>query len=138
MTGVSLGGMHTWLTAAADERVAAAAPMIGVQWFGWAVQEKRYQARVESIPLVFQAAAADMAQQAQQGQQQGDGGSDGSGSSGGSASVTPEVVTAVLRRLLPGELRFRPGCRRCWVPLGAFSAEPPLPPSPTRHLRQAC
>lgn len=34
MTGVSLGGMHTWLTAAADERVAAAAPMIGVQNFG--------------------------------------------------------------------------------------------------------
>ncbi len=31
MTGVSLGGMHTWLTAAADPRVAVAAPMIGVQ-----------------------------------------------------------------------------------------------------------
>lgn len=34
MTGVSLGGMHTWLAAAADERVAVAAPMIGVQFFG--------------------------------------------------------------------------------------------------------
>lgn len=34
MTGVSLGGMHTWLTAAADVRVAVAAPMIGVQHFG--------------------------------------------------------------------------------------------------------
>jgi dienelactone hydrolase len=34
MTGVSLGGMHTWLTAAVDERVAVAAPMIGVQHFG--------------------------------------------------------------------------------------------------------
>ena len=33
MTGVSLGGMHTFLAAAADERVAAAAPMIGVQGF---------------------------------------------------------------------------------------------------------
>ncbi len=31
MTGVSLGGMHTWLVAAADPRVAVAAPMIGVQ-----------------------------------------------------------------------------------------------------------
>ena len=31
VTGVSLGGMHAWLLAAVDERVAAAAPMIGVQ-----------------------------------------------------------------------------------------------------------
>ena len=31
MTGVSLGGMHTWLTAVLDDRVAVAAPMIGVQ-----------------------------------------------------------------------------------------------------------
>jgi dienelactone hydrolase len=33
MTGVSLGGMHTWLCAAADLRVAVAAPMIGIQNF---------------------------------------------------------------------------------------------------------
>ena len=31
VTGVSLGGMHAWLLAALDERLAAAAPMIGVQ-----------------------------------------------------------------------------------------------------------
>lgn len=31
MTGISLGGMHSWLTAALDERVSVAAPMIGVQ-----------------------------------------------------------------------------------------------------------
>ena len=31
ITGVSLGGMHSWLAAALDERIAAAAPMIGVQ-----------------------------------------------------------------------------------------------------------
>ena len=31
MTGLSLGGMHTWLAAALDNRVAVAAPMIGVQ-----------------------------------------------------------------------------------------------------------
>ena len=31
MTGVSLGGMITWLAAAADPRIAIAAPMIGVQ-----------------------------------------------------------------------------------------------------------
>ena len=31
MTGISLGGMITWFSAALDERVAAAAPLIGVQ-----------------------------------------------------------------------------------------------------------
>ena len=30
-TGVSLGGMHAWLLAALDPRVACAAPFIGVQ-----------------------------------------------------------------------------------------------------------
>ena len=34
VTGVSLGGMHAWLAAAADPRIAVAAPMIGVQNFG--------------------------------------------------------------------------------------------------------
>lgn len=147
MTGVSLGGMHTWLAAAADERVAAAAPMIGVQYFGcaavrrirlkictcllprpwpcplwppgalascfahhplpslawkppcrWAVRECRYHARVDSIPLVFRAAAADLALQhsaSAAARQQPP-----SGSCGG--QVTPEVVTAVWNVLLPG------------------------------------
>ncbi len=31
MTGLSLGGMHTWLAASLDDRVAVGAPMIGVQ-----------------------------------------------------------------------------------------------------------
>ncbi|EFN52898.1 hypothetical protein CHLNCDRAFT_9217, partial [Chlorella variabilis] len=91
MTGVSLGGMHTWLTAAADVRVAVAAPMIGVQHFGWAVQQQQYHGRVGSIPLVFQAAAADLAQQQQQGTAAG-------------AEVSPEVVAAVWEQLLPGLL----------------------------------
>ncbi|KAL4440167.1 hypothetical protein ABPG75_003168 [Micractinium tetrahymenae] len=102
MAGVSLGGMHTWLAAAADERVAVAAPMIGVQYFGWAVRECRYQARVDSIPLVFQAAAADLALQhsaAAAARQQ-----PASGSCSGSGEVTPEVVTAVWNTLLPGML----------------------------------
>ena len=30
-TGVSLGGMHAWLLAALDARIACAAPLIGVQ-----------------------------------------------------------------------------------------------------------
>jgi len=38
ITGISLGGMHSWFLAAADERVSATAPMIGVQGFRWAVE----------------------------------------------------------------------------------------------------
>lgn len=58
--GVSLGGMITWLTAAADPRITAAAPLIGVQSFAWALQHDAWHARVDSIPLVFKVAAADM------------------------------------------------------------------------------
>lgn len=50
--GVSLGGMHTWLAAALDERITVCAPMIGVQGFGWAVQHAQWQGRVDSIPKV--------------------------------------------------------------------------------------
>lgn len=53
MTGVSLGGMHTWLCAALDRRVAAAAPMIGVQGFGWAVEHDHFQGRVDSLRAAF-------------------------------------------------------------------------------------
>eukprot|EP00887_Chlorella_sp_A99_P002427 scaffold10.g2427.t1 len=79
-TGVSLGGMHTWLAAAADPRIAVAAPMIGVQWFGWAVENNSYHGRVESIPQVFAAAAEDLR----------------------ASGITPRVVAAVWDRLLPG------------------------------------
>eukprot|EP00798_Chlamydomonas_sp_ICE-L_P029250 gene29250-12496_t len=46
MTGISLGGMHTWLAAALDDRISVAAPMIG--------------GRVDSIPALFAAADADI------------------------------------------------------------------------------
>lgn len=72
--------MHTWLCAAADTRVAVAAPMIGVQSFAWAVQHEQYQARVESIPLVFQAATQDL----------------------GKSSTDASVVEAVWRKITPG------------------------------------
>ena len=52
VTGISLGGMHSWLLGALDTRVAVAAPMIGVQGFGWAVEHDRWHARVASIQPV--------------------------------------------------------------------------------------
>jgi hypothetical protein len=71
VSGVSLGGMHAWLWAAADDRVAAAAPGIGVQSFAWAAAAEEdgscgnagsagaWKPRAASIPAVFAAAAAD-------------------------------------------------------------------------------
>jgi poly(3-hydroxybutyrate) depolymerase len=59
MAGVSLGGMHTWLCAAIDGRVAAAAPLIGVQGFQWAISNHAYHARVESLSRAFQLIAKE-------------------------------------------------------------------------------
>ena len=84
VTGISLGGMMAVLAAAADERIAAVAPLIGTQGFGWAVQNRSYQERVASIPRVFTEAAQSM--------------------TGDKARITPEVVAAVWDRLLPGML----------------------------------
>lgn len=59
MAGVSLGGMHTWLCAALDKRVAAAAPLIGVQGFQWAISNNAYHARVDSLKRAFQMIAKE-------------------------------------------------------------------------------
>lgn len=59
-TGVSLGGMHTWLLAAADERIAAAAPAIGVQSFRYALDQHLWDPRVNTIRPVFDAASEDL------------------------------------------------------------------------------
>ncbi|CAI5496918.1 unnamed protein product [Closterium sp. Naga37s-1] len=83
ITGVSLGGMVAWLAATADPRIAAAAPMIGVQCFHWAVDNNCFHDRVASIPHAFNAAAEDM----------------------GKTHVDAEVVTAVWNRITPGLLQ---------------------------------
>ncbi|HVR63887.1 MAG TPA: prolyl oligopeptidase family serine peptidase [Polyangia bacterium] len=49
VTGVSKGGMETVLVAAADPRVAAAAPIIGVQSFKWELENNAFQARAGSL-----------------------------------------------------------------------------------------
>jgi poly(3-hydroxybutyrate) depolymerase len=53
MAGVSLGAMHTWLCAALDDRVAAAAPIIGVQNFRWALENNFFHGRVDSLRAAF-------------------------------------------------------------------------------------
>eukprot|EP00419_Tripos_fusus_P053141 CAMPEP_0172811858 /NCGR_PEP_ID=MMETSP1075-20121228/9676_1 /TAXON_ID=2916 /ORGANISM="Ceratium fusus, Strain PA161109" /LENGTH=381 /DNA_ID=CAMNT_0013651333 /DNA_START=26 /DNA_END=1171 /DNA_ORIENTATION=- len=58
-TGISLGGMATWIAGAADTRISVLAPAIGVQSFGYAVNTDKWQARVATIQPVFDAAATD-------------------------------------------------------------------------------
>jgi dienelactone hydrolase len=58
LTGISKGGIETYLTAAADPRVAAAVSYIGVQSFKWALDNGQWRARIATIQGGFDAAAA--------------------------------------------------------------------------------
>lgn len=62
LTGISKGGIETYLAAAADKRIAAAAPLIGVQSFKWALDNGQWPARIATIQPAFDAAAADAKQ----------------------------------------------------------------------------
>ena len=59
LTGISKGGMETYLAAAADPRIAAAVPVIGVQSFRWALDHDAWQSRVGTFQAAVDAAAAD-------------------------------------------------------------------------------
>ncbi|MES2696407.1 MAG: alpha/beta fold hydrolase [Verrucomicrobiota bacterium] len=55
--GFSKGGIETYLTAAADSRVAAAIPCIGLQSFRWALENDSWQSRVGTIQAAFDGVA---------------------------------------------------------------------------------
>lgn len=59
LTGISKGGMETYLAAAADPRIAVAVPVIGVQGFRWALDHNGWQSRVGTFQAAVDAAAAD-------------------------------------------------------------------------------
>jgi dienelactone hydrolase len=59
LMGISKGGMETYLAAAADPRIAAAVPVIGVQSFRWALDHDAWQSRVGTFQAAVDAAAAD-------------------------------------------------------------------------------
>ncbi len=59
LTGISKGGIETYLTAAADARVAAAVPYIGVQSFRWALENGQWRARIATIQPAFDSAARE-------------------------------------------------------------------------------
>jgi dienelactone hydrolase len=62
LTGISKGGMETYLAAAADPRIAVAVPVIGVQSFRWALDHDAWQSRVGTFQTAVDAAAADAGQ----------------------------------------------------------------------------
>ncbi|CAN6441631.1 unnamed protein product [Victoria cruziana] len=80
ITGESLGGMHAWFVAAADTRYSVVVPIIGVQGFHWALENDKWQARVDSIKPVFEEARVDF----------------------GKPSIDREVVEKVWNRIAPG------------------------------------
>lgn len=57
LTGISKGGIETYLAAAVDVRVAAAVSYIGVQSFKWELDNGQWRARVATIEDGFTAAA---------------------------------------------------------------------------------
>src|SRR5947199_341735 len=60
MIGFSMGGIQTWLSAAADERVKVIVPAIAVQSFRWSLENDQWQARANTIKAAHLAAAADL------------------------------------------------------------------------------
>lgn len=64
MLGVSMGGIQTWLAASVDDRVAVAAPLIGVQSFRWSLEHDRWQGRANTIRAAHEAAATDLGEPA--------------------------------------------------------------------------
>lgn len=80
ITGESLGGMHAWFGAFADTRYSVVVPIIGVQGFRWAVDNDKWQARVDSIKPVFEEACIDL----------------------GKKKIDKEVVEKVWNRIAPG------------------------------------
>jgi dienelactone hydrolase len=63
LTGISKGGIETYLAAAADPRIAAAVPYIGVQSFKWALDNGQWRARIATIQSAFDAAVAHAGKQ---------------------------------------------------------------------------
>jgi dienelactone hydrolase len=59
LTGISKGGMETYLAAAADPRIAVAVPLIGVQSFKWALDHGAWDSRAWTLREAVVAAAAD-------------------------------------------------------------------------------
>jgi dienelactone hydrolase len=59
LTGISKGGMETYLAAAVDQRIAVAVPLIGVQSFRWALDHGAWDSRAWTLREAVVTAAAE-------------------------------------------------------------------------------
>jgi dienelactone hydrolase len=59
LTGISKGGVETYLAAAVDPHITASAPCIGMQSFKWALDNNDWQGRIGTIQHAFDAIAKD-------------------------------------------------------------------------------
>ncbi len=82
MIGFSMGGIQTWLAAAADERVGVAVPAIAVQSFRWSLENDQWQGRAKTIKLAHEEAAKDL----------------------GESEVNQKVCQALWSKIIPGIL----------------------------------
>jgi poly(3-hydroxybutyrate) depolymerase len=57
LMGISKGGIETWLTAAADTRIAVAIPCISLQSFEWGLEHDGWHTRVGTVQRGFNTAA---------------------------------------------------------------------------------
>jgi dienelactone hydrolase len=78
--GTSKGGIEAYLAAAADPRIAAVVPCIGMQSFAWALDNNAWPSRIETIQPAFDAAAKNA----------------------GVNAPGPEFVREFYRRVAPG------------------------------------
>jgi dienelactone hydrolase len=62
--GFSMGGIETWLAAAADDRLLVSVPAIGVQSFRWSLDHNKWQGRANTIKAAHLQAAKDLGEPA--------------------------------------------------------------------------
>ena len=62
--GFSMGGIQTWLAAAADDRLLVSVPAIGVQSFRWSLENDQWKGRANTIKLAHEQAAKDLGEPA--------------------------------------------------------------------------
>jgi hypothetical protein len=60
MSGISMGGIETWLAAAVDERIKVVVLNIAVQSFNWSLNNNKWQGRAGTIISAHEKAAKDL------------------------------------------------------------------------------
>jgi dienelactone hydrolase len=82
MIGFSMGGIQTYLAAAADERVKVIVPAIAVQSFRWSLENDQWKGRAGTIKQANEQAAKDL----------------------GESAVNQKVCRALWNKVVPGIL----------------------------------